>query len=195
MIVSKDKVISVTYELRVNGTDEVVEIVNEEKPLEFIHGSGTLLSSFETNLNGLSAGNPFDFVLNHVDAYGELNEEAIMDLPINVFMVDGKLDEQVISIGNMVPMRDNQGRQFNGKVIGVTAETVKMDFNHPMAGKDLNFKGQIVDIREATADELANGLYGSSCGCGGSCGSGDDGCEPADCEKDDCAGGNGACGC
>ncbi|MBT7994151.1 MAG: peptidylprolyl isomerase, partial [Bacteroidetes bacterium] len=63
MNITKDKVIAVTYELKVNGTNEVVEIVKDENPLSFIYGSGTLLKSFEEHLNGLNVGNKFDFVL------------------------------------------------------------------------------------------------------------------------------------
>jgi FKBP-type peptidyl-prolyl cis-trans isomerase SlyD len=182
MTISKDKVISVTYELKVNGTSEVVEVVNEENPLTFILGSGSLLKSFEDNLTGLDKGNDFDFVLASNEAYGPVNEQAIMDIPVSSFMIDGKLDDKMIQLGNTIPMKDTQGRQFNGKIVGITDENVKMDFNHPMAGKDLNFKGKVVDIREATPEELANGLHGSGCsGCGDS-----DGCNDSSC---------GSCGC
>ena len=188
MNITKDKVIAVTYELKVNGTDEVVEIVKDENPLSFIYGSGTLLKSFEEHLNGLNVGNKFDFVLKSDEAYGPLNDQAIMDLPIASFMIDGKLDTEMIKLGNSVPMKDSHGRQFNGKVIAITEENVEMDFNHPMAGKDLNFKGIVVDVRDATPEELSKGLYGNSCGCGD-----DGGCEPSGCDDGSC--GSGGCGC
>ncbi|MBL6963915.1 MAG: FKBP-type peptidyl-prolyl cis-trans isomerase [Bacteroidetes bacterium] len=187
MITTKERVISVTYELKIHGTDEVIEVVKQDKPLLYIPGKGNLLSSFEEKLNDLDVGKSFDFILKAKEAYGPVNDQAIMDLPLSTFMVEGKIDSEMIKLGNTVPMRDNQGRQFNGKIIGITDDQIKMDFNHPLAGKDLNFKGEIADIREATADEITNGLYANSCGCGS------EACEPSDCEDTSCD--SSACGC
>ena len=60
-----------------------------------------------------------------------------------------------MQIGNMVPMMDAEGRRLNGKVIAIEGDAVKMDFNHPMAGNDLHFKGQVTEIRNATEEELS----------------------------------------
>jgi FKBP-type peptidyl-prolyl cis-trans isomerase SlyD len=86
-----------------------------------------------------------------------------------VFEVDGQIDETLMAIGNMVPMMDSEGRRLNGKVIAIEGDAVKMDFNHPMAGNDLHFKGQIMEVREATEEELSHGHvhgHGNGCGCG-----------------------------
>jgi FKBP-type peptidyl-prolyl cis-trans isomerase SlyD len=191
MNILKDKVVSLTYDLRVNGQEEIVEKVQDENPLKFIFGSGTLLKSFEENLDGLKTGDSFQFVLKPEEAYGPVNEQAISELPKNIFMVNGELREDLIQVGKVVPMRDKNGNRLDGMVTEVKDETIVMDFNHPMAGKELNFSGKVTDVRDATDEELTNGLYGSSCGCDSGCGC-DDGA------KDDCNSGScnsGGCNC
>lgn len=158
MKVEKDNVVSIVYELRAGSKEgEVVETLTEENPLTFLFGSGGLLPKFEENLDGLSSGDSFEFLLNSEDAYGPVMENAVVHVPKTVFEVEGKIDEELMQVGNTVPMMDAEGRRLNGKVIAVEGEAVKMDFNHPMAGTDLHFKGQVTDIRNATDDELAHG--------------------------------------
>lgn len=186
--IDQDHVVSLSYILTVNETSETIEEVTAENPLNFIYGKGTLLPRFEAHLKNLSVGENFDFVLTAEEAYGQVNESAITELPKSIFEVDGVLREDLVKLGNVVPMRDSQGRRIDGKVIAITDDTVRMDFNHPMAGKDLNFKGKVVDLRKATAEEIEFGLGGQSCGCGdNSCGTdhGDS------CSDGSCSG----CGC
>lgn len=190
MTVRKDKVVSLIYELRVDAPDgEVVEALSEDRPLTFLYGSGNLLPKFEDNIDGLNIGDSFDFNLNAADAYGEVNQEAVVEVPIAAFEMDGKVDENLLKIGNNIPMRDNAGNRLNGVVKEVTDANVKMDFNHPLAGNHLFFKGQVTDVREATEEELSHGHVhaGGGCGCGsGGCGDG----QPMD---NNCGGGT--CGC
>jgi FKBP-type peptidyl-prolyl cis-trans isomerase SlyD len=81
----------------------------------------------------------------------------MLDLDIKIFEHEGKIDSELLTIGNLIPMRDNQGNVLQGKVVSVNTDSVKMDFNHPMAGKNLHFTGKILKVREATADELSHG--------------------------------------
>lgn len=197
MIAEKNNVVSIIYELR-NGSKEgeVVETLSPGNPLTFLFGTGGLLPKFEEHLNGLKSGDSFEFLLNSEDAYGPVVENAIVHVPQSVFEVDGKIDENLMKIGNTVPMMDAEGRRLNGKVIAIEGDAVKMDFNHPMAGNDLFFKGEVTDVRSATDEELSHGHVhqagGCSCGGNGS-GSCDDGnCEDqGSCNSDD---GHG-CGC
>ena len=190
MIAKKNKVVAVSYELRVAGKSELIEKVTDQQPLKFILGSGNLLQKFEENLTGLKIGDSFDFVLKTEEAYGVVNQEAIVELPKNIFEVNGVVDEEMLSIGNTIPMSDHNGNRFNGKVIDVTAELVKMDFNHPLAGESLHFKGAVVEVREATEEELEHGHLHSEnaggCGCGSGCGCGD--------SEASCDSGSGGCG-
>ncbi|MDF1571652.1 MAG: FKBP-type peptidyl-prolyl cis-trans isomerase [Bacteroidales bacterium] len=175
MEITKDKVVSITYELRRDAENgEVVETVTTVNPLTFIYGTGGMLPKFEENLDGLKAGDTFKFGLNSEDAYGPVVENAIVEVPLDVFKVDGEVDNNILQVGNMVPMMDNSGNRLNGKILSIGEDAVKMDFNHPMAGKDLFFTGTVTEIREATEEDLSHGhLHGSGGGCAsGNCGDG-----------------------
>lgn len=177
MEITKDRVVSITYELRKdNENGEVVETVTTDNPLTFIYGTGGMLPKFEEKLDGLKAGDAFKFGLNSEDAYGPVVENAIVEVPIDVFKVDGEVDKNILQKGNMVPMMDNSGNRLNGLILDIGEEAVKMDFNHPMAGEDLFFTGTIAEIREATEEELSHGhVHGNGSGCAsGNCG-GEDG--------------------
>lgn len=158
MTISKEKVVTLTYELRVdNNKGDVVETVKEEKPFVFLYGAGLMLPKFEEHLNGLKANDKFEFTLKCEDAYGLATEEAVMDLPKNIFEVDGKIEEGLLEEGNVIPMQNDDGNKFNGVIMEVGEENVKMDFNHPLAGDDLHFAGNIIEVREATKEEIEHG--------------------------------------
>lgn len=174
MVVANEKVVSLIYELRVDSPNgEIIESLSNDNPLTFLYGSGNLLPKFEEYIDGLKIGDKFDFDLNANDAYGEVNSEAIVQVPISAFEVNGKIDNSLLGIGNTIPMRDNAGNRLNGIVKEVTSEAVTMDFNHPLAGNRLYFKGEVTGVREATEEEINHGHIHSSCGCGsGGCGDG-----------------------
>jgi FKBP-type peptidyl-prolyl cis-trans isomerase SlyD len=197
MIAEKNRVVSIVYELRSGSKKgEIVESLTIENPLTFLFGTGGLLPKFEEQLDGLSAGDNFEFLLHSEDAYGPLIENAIVYVPQSVFEMDGIIDENLTKIGTMVPMMDSEGRRLNGKVIALEGDAVKMDFNHPMAGNDLYFKGEVTDVRPATEEELTHGHVHASggCGCGGH-GHGE-GCVDGSCEEGSCSDQEGhSCGC
>jgi FKBP-type peptidyl-prolyl cis-trans isomerase SlyD len=195
MIAEKNNVISIVYELRSGSKEgEVVESLTRENPLTFLFGTGGLLPKFEEQLNGLTEGDRFEFLLNSEDAYGPVIENAIVHVPQSVFEIDGEIDKNMMKIGTMVPMMDAEGRRLNGKVLAVEGDAVKMDFNHPMAGNDLFFRGEVTDIRSATEEELAHGHIHATGGCG--CGGSGEGCEDGACDdKGSCSDGSCGCGC
>ncbi len=158
MTISNEKVVTLVYQLRVdNNEGDVVETVKEEKPFVFLYGAGLMLPKFEENLNGLKAGDKFEFILQCEDAYGKATEEAVMDLPKNIFEVEGKIEDGLLAEGNVIPMQNNEGQKFNGVVVEVKDDNVTMDFNHPLAGDDLHFSGEIMEVREATKEEIDHG--------------------------------------
>lgn len=176
MVIEKDKMVSLKYVLRESDSSgNIVEEVNSDNPLNFLYGAGQMLPHFESNIENLSEGDKFEFKLTSDEAYGEKREELVVDLPMSVFEVDGKVDESILKVGNQVPMADAQGRRFIGTVLSVDDATVKMDFNHPMAGTGLHFTGEILDVRDATSEELSQkndegcSSCGSNDGCGGEC--------------------------
>jgi FKBP-type peptidyl-prolyl cis-trans isomerase SlyD len=158
MTISNEKVVTLVYQLKVDNSEgDVVETVKEDKPFVFLYGAGLMLPKFEENLNGLKAGDDFEFTLKCEDAYGKATEEAVMDLPKNIFEVEGEIEDGLLKEGNVIPMQNNEGQKFNGVVVEVADESVKMDFNHPLAGDDLHFAGKIMEVRDATKEELDHG--------------------------------------
>ncbi|MCU0472468.1 MAG: FKBP-type peptidyl-prolyl cis-trans isomerase [Bacteroidales bacterium] len=170
MKIEKNRVVSLIYELReTNAEGRVIELVEENHPMTFIYGSGRLLPHFELNLFSMEKGDNFSFVLKSESAYGDRREDMIIDVPLSIFQNDGRIDENVCRVGNEVPMMDRDGNRINGVINEITDSYVKMDFNHPMAGTDLHFSGKVLDVHDATAEEIDR--MNHSCA---SCGSHDD---------------------
>ncbi len=157
-MIEKNKVVSLHYRLRKdNNAGELIEETYNAQPLTFLYGVGGMIPKFETEIVGLNEKDNFSFGIEAKDSYGEFDETAIVDLDINIFKVDGKLDENVIQIGAMVPMKNAEGHRIDGKVNAITEEHIKMDFNHPLAGQNLHFEGEIIELRDATEEEIQHG--------------------------------------
>lgn len=184
MKIAKDSYVSVSYTLTVEG--QIADKADATKPLEFIFGMGMLLPKFEKNLVGKAKGETVKFTLTPEDGYGEQVAEAIVELPKDIFMVDEKLDEEIVKVGAILPMMDDQGNQMPGKVLEIKEECIVLDFNSPMAGKTLDFEVTVEAVRESNADDMAKfSPQGGGCGCNEDCG---DGCcdEGAGCNSGGC---------
>lgn len=152
---STPKVIELTYELRSGGSEgEVIEIAGKDNPAEFLFGVGNLIPEFENKIQDLNQGESFDFLIQTENAYGPSDPQAVVDLPRSIFIVDGKEASDLLVEGNVVPMKDQNGQAIQGKIMEIKEETVKMDFNHPLAGHDLHFKGEILNTRDANSEEV-----------------------------------------
>lgn len=177
MKIEKNKVVSLSYTLMVEG--DIIETVKADNPLKFIFGTGYLLPKFEENVLNKVKGDTFDFKLSAKEGYGEVNSDAVVELPKDLFMVDGKVEDGLLTVGNVLPMQDSDGNRLQGTIDEIKEDVVIMNFNHPLAGSELHFKGEVVEVRESTPEELVNGLYGekaSSCS-SGSCSGCSGGCE------------------
>lgn len=154
MDIQPNSVVSLTYDLYTNkdGEEVFVEKADEANPLVFLYGVGMMLPKFEENLVGLNVGDTYDFHLVAVDAYGHKDEKAVADLPLDMFK-----DMEHPAIDSFIPLQDNEGNQFKARVADISDSAITVDLNHPMAGQDLHFKGKIMEVREATAEELAHG--------------------------------------
>lgn len=185
MKVQKNNVVAISYELTVEG--KIADKAGAEKPLEYIHGTGMLLPKFEMELEGKEEGDAFAFTLTPEEGYGVSDPRYIVEIPKTVFMIEGVLREDLLKKGNVIPMMNSDGQVVQGTVAGIGEDSVTMDFNHPMAGKTLNFSGKVESVREATKKELDEGLHGEyvPCGC-------DEGCS-CDGEDGECKKGEGDC--
>jgi len=155
---NQGKVVTLQYVLRAgNSQGEIIENVDENLPAQFILGIGSLIPDFESQIMGLQKGQAFEFVIPSERAYGEFEEQAVIDLPKSTFIHEGKELSHLLEVGSVIPMTDDQGNAINGKVLEVGKETVKVDFNHPLAGRDLHFQGTLLETRMATPEEMEHG--------------------------------------
>jgi FKBP-type peptidyl-prolyl cis-trans isomerase SlyD len=160
MKVEKNNVVALIYSLRIPDNDgemDVVEVVTEEDPMYFIHGISGLPEGFEDKIEGLSTGDTFDFTVAPEEGYGEFDPEAIVELPRAVFQMDDVDQDELLEIGNIVPMTNEDGERMHGQVVEVKDDIVVMNFNHPLAGKEMHFEGSILSIRPATDEEISHG--------------------------------------
>ncbi len=176
------------YEITPEG-ERLVHQTDDADPERIIFGvTRGMIRPLEEAIDGLAVGGTFDVKVAANDAFGPVDPDQVATLPRDIFEVDGKFDTDVIKKGAVLPMMTADGFKINGVVVDVTDSDVKMDFNHPLAGKDVRFKGKIIAVRDATPEELQP-THGCGCGChGDSCS--DDGCGCS--EHDHCGDG---CGC
>ncbi len=166
MKIEKNCVVSMEYELIEAGGSDIIDSNKGQAPLDFIVGKDHVIPGLESQLLNLEKGESADINVNSADAYGEVNPDALDTLPREQF-ADIELD-----IGMQL-----YGQSENGESVAVTVmkfddTSVTIDHNHPLAGKDLMFSVSIIDVREATDDELISGQIG-----GGTCSDGsDEGC-------------------
>lgn len=192
------KYITVAYSLYTDNSEGVHELVEQapvEHPFQFITELGVALEAFEAKLKDLNAGDEFDFTLSVDEAYGPYEQEHVIELPKSTFMLNGRFQNDVIYEGAVIPLVNADGNRFQGLVLEVKEEVVIIDLNHPLAGKELHFKGSVVTSREATDAEVTalikmmSGEGGCGCGCG--C---DGGCEGG-CSSEGCGCGDHEHGC
>lgn len=173
MKITNNTTVKVEYDLFVDGENgelELMERATAEQPLSFIFGVGMMLPKFEQNLKDLEADSTFDFEIAYDEAYGEYDDEAVLDLDRSVFEIDGKLDEEMVFVGNIVPLMNSEGDRLQAQVVEITDTVVTVDLNHPLAGENLHFKGKVLSVTETTQEELDE-IFGGGCGCGsGGCG-------------------------
>jgi FKBP-type peptidyl-prolyl cis-trans isomerase SlyD len=155
MTIKPNTVVSLTYELHTTnaeGQQVFVEKADEQNALVFMYGTGMMLPKFEEHLAGLNAGDEYSFELTAEDGYGTIDPGAFADLPKEMFK-----EVDLPAVGDIIPLQDNEGNHFRAGVTGVHDDSISVDLNHPMAGKNLIFSGKILTIREATQEELAHG--------------------------------------
>lgn len=155
MAIENNHAVTVIYKLHTieaNGEKVFVEETTSENPLTYLHGVGMMIPKFEAELTGLATGDKKEFVIEAAEAYGEVDPNAIAQLPLDMFEESG-----LPPVGAILPLSDNAGNQFRAIVLEVNEEAVVADLNHPMAGKTLNFEVEVVATRPATQEELDHG--------------------------------------
>jgi FKBP-type peptidyl-prolyl cis-trans isomerase SlyD len=160
MKAENNKVVSVAYELHVDDGEngkEFREKVTKEEPFPFLFGAGNILPALEEAIAGKSVGEIFEVFIDFENAYGDYDESRKVIIPKSNFKEEGKKNKDLLKVGKVIPMKDEQGNHLRGEITKVDYKGVHMDFNSPLAGFDLYFKGEIVEIRDAQPEEIEHG--------------------------------------
>lgn len=147
-------VASIGYTLTVDG--EVVEDISADDAIEYLHGEENIVPGLEAALEGKAAGDTFEVTVAPEDGYGEYVEDDIEHVPASDF--DG-IDE--LEVGMELEIMDEDGEFFEATVLEINDQDVVLDFNPPLAGKTLNYRVQVVSVREATDEEKEMGIPAS----------------------------------
>ena len=143
-------VVSMDYKLTLDG--EVLDSSEDAGPLQFLAGYGNIVPGLEREMAGMKIGESKDVVVAPADGYGEFDEEAFMEVPRNEFPSDLQLEE-----GIELNVTDEDGQNQYARVENITDESVRLDFNHPLAGAELHFTVKVVALRDPTKEELDHG--------------------------------------
>lgn len=200
------KFVAFAYKLKDADSGELLFEAKPEAPDTMVYGvTEEVIPGLVATLQGLAAGDRFSVTLPPEVAFGEVLPDMMQQVPLEAFMRDGKMAAEVEE-GKALPMMTDTGEIITGKVTKITPEFVEMDFNHPFAGKTVDFEGEVIEVRDATDDELATAAgncgCGSGChseGCGSGCGCHSEGNDAGCGCGDDCGCGSvkndGDCGC
>lgn len=158
--VGPGKIIEMKYELREDDANgQVLEIMDEQWPLKFLFGKGTMLPVFEEYLGVLEEGQQFEFTLAPEDAYGQHDIDQVVMVYKDELVLSDRHPYEMLDAGDYVQLQTVEGKKLTGEIKDKTDQFLVVDCNHSMAGKKLHFKGQILFVRPARADEMEAGRY------------------------------------
>src|SRR5687768_15022440 len=154
LTLSENKVGAIAYEIHVDG--ELLETVHEDDAIEYLHGWDNIVPGLEKALEGKQAGDSFDVTVPPEDAYGDYDEELITEIPLDEF--DFEEADNDLQIGMEVEMLDDDGDIIEGTIVGFQDDAVLVDMNPPLAGKTIRYAGRVLEVREATEEEIEWGF-------------------------------------
>jgi FKBP-type peptidyl-prolyl cis-trans isomerase SlyD len=152
MNLTEDKVGVLAFTIYVDGVEK--DTVTKEDPMEYLHGAENIVPGLEKALDGKSVGYKFDVTVLPTDGYGEYDDEAMIEVDLAEFDDEGTAPE----IGLEVEMLDEDGEIIEGRIMSVEDGVVIVDLNHELAGKTVRYVGEVVNVREATEEELEWGF-------------------------------------
>jgi FKBP-type peptidyl-prolyl cis-trans isomerase SlyD len=148
--VEDGQVVSMEYTLWVDG--KVMDSSEGQEPLEYLAGHGNIIPGLENAMKGMKVGESQEVSIVPSDGYGEYDEQAFMDVPRKDFPAD-----MPVETGTELSVTDEHGEPHYARIDATGPENVRLNFNHPLAGKDLKFKVKVVGLREPTQEELEHG--------------------------------------
>lgn len=153
--IEKDVVVTLDYKLKVEGQEI------DSGPIQFLYGHGNIIPGLESKIEGMEVGEEKEVLVKAENAYGSYDPDLEVDVSLDSFPEDFE-----IKLGRPMRLQDGKGHTFTGVAIAITDDSVKLNLNHPLAGKDLAFKTKVKELRPGTAEEIERGRLASSCsGC------------------------------
>jgi len=143
-------VVSMEYTLHVDG--DQLDTSEGQGPLQFLVGYGNVIAGLESEMMGMKIGDSKDVVVQPENGYGEFDDEAFMSVPKKDFPKDMPLE-----VDAELTVRDEEGQARYARVDSMEGDTVRLDFNHPLAGAELHFSVKVVALREPSEEELEHG--------------------------------------
>ena len=173
MVIEKDKVVIIDYKLK-DSEGELIDSSEGSEPLTYLHGNGNIIPGLEKQLEGKKVGDKLSCMVPPAEAYGDYDKNLIFKVKKSNFAEPDKIEE-----GMQFEAQGEDGDRVV-TVVAVDGDDVTVDANHPLAGEDLHFDISVVEIRDATEEELRHGHVHDGCdcgcdeesGCGGGCGGG-----------------------
>ena len=161
MEISKNKIASLSYTLK-NDDGQILDQADKEKPFLYMHGTGGIIKGLENALENKSVNDSFNLIVAPEDAYGKRDPSLTEAVPRTMF--EGISDENLVA-GAQFHAQTGHGKQII-TIADIEGDMVKIDANHPLAGETLHFDVEVLDIRDATEDEIAHGHPHMPGGCG-----------------------------
>jgi len=156
--IEKDMVVTLDYNLEVEGSEI------DSGPIQFLHGYGNIIPGLESEIEGMKLGEEKEILVNARNAYGPYDPDLEIDVALSTFPEDFE-----VQLGRQMRLQDGKGHVFTGVAVAITDDTVKLNLNHPLAGKDLLFKTKVKELRPATDEEIERGRLANGCsGCSSS---------------------------
>lgn len=151
MRIANNTVVSIQFQLT-NQAGQLLDSAPADAPLEYLHGAEGILPALETALTGMAAGDSFDITITPGQGFGERHAHLVEVLPRSALAM---VESDQLAIGRQVERSDESGVKMNFVVTAFDDDTITLDGNHPLAGMELHFRGSVMGVREATAEELA----------------------------------------
>lgn len=148
--VINDLVVAMDYRLSVDG--EIVDSSEGQEPLEFLQGHSNIISGLEREMLGMKIGESKDVVVQPAEGYGEIDPEAFIEVPKNEFP-----EHIPVEAGTELQVDNEEGEPVYARIEKIENNVVELNFNHPLAGKELHFSVTVLALREPSKEELDHG--------------------------------------
>jgi FKBP-type peptidyl-prolyl cis-trans isomerase SlyD len=148
--VANDLVVTLEYTLKVD--DEIIDSSKEGGPVRFVQGSGEIVLGLERQLDGLALGESRNIIVSAEEGYGKFDEGRVVAIDRNEFP-----ENIPVELGIQLRLKDGDGNPLSARIYEITDDFVKLDFNHILAGKELQFDVKVIDLRAVTMEELDPG--------------------------------------